>query len=110
VVFTAAGLTLGLTATVPFEHDGRDVTAEFKLAEGESAVFALDEAGSGAAPRACSGAEAQARCTGSKSGAGRSLVWRDVIRRGITADPERSDSRTRVLTNHPRTTVCAVKR
>jgi GH15 family glucan-1,4-alpha-glucosidase len=59
VVFTAAGLTLGLTATVPFEHDGRDVTAEFKLAEGESAVFALDEAGSGAAPRACSGAEAE---------------------------------------------------
>jgi GH15 family glucan-1,4-alpha-glucosidase len=59
VVFTAPGLTLGLTATVPFEHDSRDVTAEFKLAEGESAVFALDEVGSGAAPRACSGAEAE---------------------------------------------------
>jgi GH15 family glucan-1,4-alpha-glucosidase len=58
-VFTASSLTLSLTATVPFEHDGRDVTAEFKLAEGESAVFALDEAGSGAAPRACSGEEAE---------------------------------------------------
>ena len=59
VVFTAPGSTVGLTATVPFEHDGRDVTAEFKLAEGESAVFALDEAGSDTAPRPCSGEEAE---------------------------------------------------
>ena len=56
VVFTSASLTLGLSATVPVEHDGRDVTAEFKLAEGESAVFALDEVSGGAVPRACSGA------------------------------------------------------
>ncbi len=59
VVFTASSSVVGLTATVPFEHDGRDVTAEFKLAEGESAVFALDEAGSDAVPRQCSGEEAE---------------------------------------------------
>jgi GH15 family glucan-1,4-alpha-glucosidase len=44
---------------VPVEHDGRDVTAEFRLAEGESAVFALDEVSGGAVPRGCSGEEAQ---------------------------------------------------
>jgi GH15 family glucan-1,4-alpha-glucosidase len=59
VVFTAPGLTVGLTATVPVEHNGRDVTAEFNLAEGESAVFALDEAGSSAKPIACSGEDAE---------------------------------------------------
>ena len=59
VVFTAPSLTVGLTATVPVEHDDRDVTAEFKLAEGESAVFALDEVGGGAMPRACSFEEAE---------------------------------------------------
>jgi GH15 family glucan-1,4-alpha-glucosidase len=58
-VFTASSLTLGLTATVPVEHDDRDVTAEFKLAEGESAVFAMDEVGNDAVPRACSGEEAK---------------------------------------------------
>jgi len=58
VVFTAPGLTVGLTATVPVEHDGRDVTAEFTLAQGESAVFAMDEAGSDAVPHPCSGEEA----------------------------------------------------
>ena len=59
VVFTAPGSAVGLTTTLPFEHDDRDVTAEFKLAEGESAVFALDEASSDAGPRACSGEEAE---------------------------------------------------
>jgi GH15 family glucan-1,4-alpha-glucosidase len=59
VIFTAPGLTVGLTATVPVEHDDRDVTAEFKLAEGESAVFALDELASDAVPRPCSGEEAR---------------------------------------------------
>jgi GH15 family glucan-1,4-alpha-glucosidase len=59
VVFTASSVTVGLAATVPAEHDGRDVRAEFKLAEGESAVFALDEAGGDAVPRACSGEEAE---------------------------------------------------
>jgi GH15 family glucan-1,4-alpha-glucosidase len=58
VVFTASSLTVGLTATVPVEHDDRDVTAEFKLAEGESAVFALDQLGSDAVLRAYSEQEA----------------------------------------------------
>jgi GH15 family glucan-1,4-alpha-glucosidase len=59
VVFTASSLAMALTATVPVEHDGQDVTAEFKLAEGESAVFAMEEVGGGAVPRPCSGAEAE---------------------------------------------------
>jgi GH15 family glucan-1,4-alpha-glucosidase len=59
VVFTSSSLTVRLTATVPVEHDDRDVTAEFKLAEGESAVFAIDEIGSHAVPRPCSGEEAE---------------------------------------------------
>ena len=59
VVFTSASLTVGLSATVPVEHDGRDVSAEFKLAEGESAVFALDEVSGGAVPRGCSPEEAK---------------------------------------------------
>jgi GH15 family glucan-1,4-alpha-glucosidase len=59
VVFTASGLTIGLTATVPVEHDDRDVTAEFQLAEGESAVFAMEEVGSGATPPAGTGEDAE---------------------------------------------------
>jgi GH15 family glucan-1,4-alpha-glucosidase len=58
-VFTSDTLTVGLSATVAIEHDGRDVTAEFKLAEGESAVFALDEVSGGAVPRECSAEEAR---------------------------------------------------
>ena len=60
VVFSAPSLTIGLSATVPIEHDGRDVTAEFTLAEGDWAVFALDEVSGGATPQACSGDEAMA--------------------------------------------------
>jgi GH15 family glucan-1,4-alpha-glucosidase len=59
VVFTASSLTVGLTATVPVEHDDRDVTAEFTLTEGQSAVFALDEVSGDAVPRPCSGEEAK---------------------------------------------------
>jgi GH15 family glucan-1,4-alpha-glucosidase len=58
VVFTASSLTVSLTATVPIEHDDRDVTAAFTLAEGESAVFTLDEASGDAEPRPCSAEEA----------------------------------------------------
>jgi GH15 family glucan-1,4-alpha-glucosidase len=58
-VFTSDSLTVGLCATVPVRHDGRDVTAAFTLAEGESAVFALDEVTDGTAPRGCSREEAQ---------------------------------------------------
>jgi len=59
VVFTASSLTVRLTAPVPVEHDGRDGTTEFKLAEGQSAVFAIDEVDSDAVPRACSGEEGE---------------------------------------------------
>jgi GH15 family glucan-1,4-alpha-glucosidase len=59
VVFTASTLTLSLTATVPVQHDDRDVTAEFTLTEGQAAVFTLDEASGSAVPRPCSGKEAE---------------------------------------------------
>jgi GH15 family glucan-1,4-alpha-glucosidase len=59
LVFTASSLTVSLTATVPVEHDDRDVTAAFTLAEGESAVFALDEVSGDAVPRPCSAGEAR---------------------------------------------------
>ena len=59
VVFTASGLTVGLSSTVPTEHDDRDVTAEFTLAEGQSAVFALDEVSGGGAPRPISAEQAR---------------------------------------------------
>ncbi|QKW30634.1 glycoside hydrolase family 15 protein [Streptomyces seoulensis] len=58
VLFESASLSLALTATVPLEADGADVTAEFKLSEGESAVFALDQVGGDVAPRRCACAEA----------------------------------------------------
>jgi GH15 family glucan-1,4-alpha-glucosidase len=59
VIFTSGSMAVGLTATVPVEHDGRDVTAEFTLAEGESAVFAMDKVSGGAALRPCSATEAE---------------------------------------------------
>src|ERR1700733_461398 len=59
VVFTSGSLTVGLSATVPVEHDGRDVTAQFKLTEGDSEVLALDEVTGGAVPRGCSREEAR---------------------------------------------------
>ena len=58
VVFTVPGQTSRLTATVPLEHDGRDVTAEFRLAEGESAALALDDVGAAGQAGAISGEEA----------------------------------------------------
>ncbi len=53
-VFRGTSLTVGLTATVPVERDDRDVTAQFGLSEGQSAVFALDEVSGDAVPRSCS--------------------------------------------------------
>ncbi|MEV5437485.1 glycoside hydrolase family 15 protein [Streptomyces sp. NPDC052682] len=58
-VFDSGELALALTATVPLEPDGPDVRAEFKLAEGESAVFALDQVGGPVSPRGCARTEAQ---------------------------------------------------
>ncbi|MFD3502432.1 glycoside hydrolase family 15 protein [Streptomyces sp. NPDC058676] len=62
-VFESAKLSLGLTATVPLEVDGPDARAEFKLAEGESAVFALDQVGGEVAPRRCARTEAEEQFT-----------------------------------------------
>ncbi|MFI2644139.1 glycoside hydrolase family 15 protein [Streptomyces sp. NPDC018610] len=58
VLFESASLSLALTATMPLEVRGPDVRAEFKLAEGESAVFALDQVGGDVAPRRCARTEA----------------------------------------------------
>ncbi|MGW5635544.1 glycoside hydrolase family 15 protein [Streptomyces sp. NPDC003832] len=58
-VFESAKLSLGLTATVPLQADGPDVGAEFKLAEGETAVFALDQVGGEVSPRRCARTEAE---------------------------------------------------
>ncbi|WP_046732193.1 glycoside hydrolase family 15 protein [Streptomyces humi] len=59
VLFEAATMSLALTSTVALESDGPDAHADFKLAEGESAVFALDQAGGHIAPRGCARTEAQ---------------------------------------------------
>ncbi|WP_018569944.1 glycoside hydrolase family 15 protein [Streptomyces sp. PsTaAH-124] len=57
-LFESAGSALALTATAPLETEGPDVRADFKLTEGESAVFALDQVGGEVAPRRCARAEA----------------------------------------------------
>ncbi|WP_069758781.1 glycoside hydrolase family 15 protein [Streptomyces sp. LUP47B] len=58
-VFETPKLSLGLTATVPLETQGLDARADFKLSEGESAVFALDQVGGEVTPRRCARTEAE---------------------------------------------------
>jgi GH15 family glucan-1,4-alpha-glucosidase len=58
-VFETPKLSLGLTATVPLETDDQDAYARFTLAEGDSAVFALDQVGGEVAPRRCARTEAE---------------------------------------------------
>ncbi|GLW62672.1 glucoamylase [Actinomadura rubrobrunea] len=58
-LFEAPSMTLALTSTVPFEHDDRDAWAEFKLAEGEAEVFALDRITDCILPRGCPHTEAE---------------------------------------------------
>ncbi|MFE6281164.1 glycoside hydrolase family 15 protein [Streptomyces sp. NPDC057877] len=58
-LFESVSLSLGLTATVPLEVDGADARADFKLSEGETAVFALDQVSGEVAPRRCPIAEAE---------------------------------------------------
>ncbi|MFG3662028.1 glycoside hydrolase family 15 protein [Streptomyces sp. NPDC047706] len=58
-VFESPDLSLGLTSTVPLDAAGLDARADFKLAEGESAVFALDQVGDDVAPRCCPSQEAE---------------------------------------------------
>ncbi|MFF3919915.1 glycoside hydrolase family 15 protein [Streptomyces sp. NPDC001852] len=59
VVFESAERSLALISTVELECDDRDARADFKLGEGESAVFALDQVGDAVAPRGCAHAEAE---------------------------------------------------
>ncbi|AWW41020.1 MULTISPECIES: glycoside hydrolase family 15 protein [Streptomyces] len=58
-IFDCATSKLALTSTVTMEADGADVRADFKLAEGESAVFAMDQVGGDVVPRRCPGLEAE---------------------------------------------------
>ncbi|MGC0378887.1 glycoside hydrolase family 15 protein [Streptomyces sp. SAI-229] len=58
-VFDSGELSLALTATVPMETGGPDVRAEFKLTEGETAVFALDQVGPEATVDRCECGEAE---------------------------------------------------
>ncbi|WP_316768095.1 glycoside hydrolase family 15 protein [Streptomyces sasae] len=58
-LFESESMSLALTSTVVMESDGPDARADFKLAEGESAVFALDQAGEHIAPRGCARTEAE---------------------------------------------------
>ncbi|GGS99401.1 glycoside hydrolase family 15 protein [Streptomyces chromofuscus] len=58
-VFESEKMSLGLTATVPLEADEFDAHGDFKLSEGESAVFALDRVGGDVTPRCCPNQEAE---------------------------------------------------
>jgi len=51
--FYSAALNLGLATEVPLQPSGSGVRAEFRLSEGESAVFLLQDVGPGAACDAC---------------------------------------------------------
>ncbi|MEQ4210361.1 glycoside hydrolase family 15 protein [Actinopolymorpha sp. B9G3] len=62
-LFESEALSLALTATVPLECDGRDVRAEFRLTQGESEVFALDQVSGEVPPRGCPHAEAEREFT-----------------------------------------------
>ncbi|MBK3564162.1 MULTISPECIES: glycoside hydrolase family 15 protein [unclassified Streptomyces] len=58
-LFESAEKSLALTATVPLECDEVDVWADFKLDEGESEVFALDQVDGEVSPRNCARTEAE---------------------------------------------------
>ncbi|WP_420309671.1 glycoside hydrolase family 15 protein [Streptomyces sp. YS-B37] len=58
-VFESADKSLALTATVPLECDDVDVWADFKLDEGESEVFALDQVDGEVTSRPCARQEAE---------------------------------------------------
>ncbi|AOR30214.1 glycosyl hydrolase family 15 [Streptomyces fodineus] len=59
LVFESVERSLSLTSTVDLECDERDARGDFKLGEGETAVFALDQVGDAVAPRGCAHAEAE---------------------------------------------------
>ncbi|MGW0828868.1 glycoside hydrolase family 15 protein [Streptomyces prunicolor] len=58
-LFESAERSLALTATVPLECDEVDVWADFKLDEGESEVFALDQVDGEVTARPCARQEAE---------------------------------------------------
>lgn len=58
-LFESAEKSLALTATVPLESDGVDAWADFKLDEGESEVFALDQVDGEVTSRPCARQEAE---------------------------------------------------
>ncbi|MFJ3895304.1 glycoside hydrolase family 15 protein [Streptomyces sp. NPDC090083] len=58
-LFESADMSLALTATVALECDDVDVWADFKLDEGESAVFALDQVDGEVTSRPCARQEAE---------------------------------------------------
>ncbi|MEU2281587.1 glycoside hydrolase family 15 protein [Streptomyces sp. NPDC013178] len=87
-VFESEELSLALTATVPLETDGPDVHADFKLSEGESAVFALDRVGGQVRPRQCAHHEAEAEFAATVaywrrwlSASGYRGRWREMVHR-----------------------------
>ncbi|MER7805331.1 glycoside hydrolase family 15 protein [Streptomyces parvulus] len=58
-VFESDDLSLGLSSTVALHADDADVVTDFKLSEGESAVFALDRVSDDVALRSCPSQEAE---------------------------------------------------
>ncbi|MEU4541072.1 glycoside hydrolase family 15 protein [Streptosporangium sp. NPDC023825] len=58
-LFESPSLSLALSSSATLEVDGQDVRSEFKLNEGECAVFALDRFGEDVALRACPLEEAE---------------------------------------------------
>ncbi|WP_155337050.1 glycoside hydrolase family 15 protein [Acrocarpospora corrugata] len=88
VIFESESLALSLTATVPIECDGRDVTARFVLRQGEQAVFALDQTGGDVPPLTCPVRQAQEEFIATVSYWRRWLSashyrgrWREVVHR-----------------------------
>ncbi|CAM5581760.1 glycoside hydrolase family 15 protein [Streptomyces aurantiogriseus] len=88
VLFESAGLSLTLTSTVPVECDDQGVTAEFTLAQGQNAVFALDRVGAAVPPRSCSHDSAEEQFTATVAYWRRWLAqsgyrgrWREMVHR-----------------------------
>jgi len=87
-LFESADLSLALTATVPIDCDELDATADFKLHQGDSAVFALDRLDGDIAPRGCPHAEAEVQFTATVAFWRRWLAacryrgrWREMVHR-----------------------------
>ncbi|MET7486194.1 glycoside hydrolase family 15 protein [Streptomyces sp. NPDC005538] len=87
-LFESAEKSLALTATVPLECDGVDVWADFKLDEGESEVFALDQVDGEVSPRPCARQEAEDEFAGTVAYWRRWLSqsryrgrWREMVHR-----------------------------